>query len=89
MLKRLQKLGIAKTDPEDLTEEEKGRFARLDLAPDTVTWNRVVDVCDRFLRDIKTGCSAKEPFERNTGFDITVASEIMAVLALCTSMQGV
>ena len=87
MIKRLQKLGINKTNPLDLTEEEKGRFARLDLDPESVTWQRVVDVCDRFLREIKTGIGKNESFERSTGFDITVASEIMAVLALTTGMQ--
>jgi len=91
MLKRLQKLGITKTDPSDLTEEEKGRFARLDLDPDTVTWNRVLDVCDRFLREIRTGVGTEEQFERTTGFDITVASEIMAgaQLAVCCVLCAV
>jgi len=86
MLKRLAKLGIDKTNPNDFTEEEKGRFARLDIDPETITWQRVLDVCDRFLRGITTGVAKTEKFERNTGFDITVASEIMAVLALTTSM---
>ena len=87
MLKRLKKLGIEKTDPNDFTEEEKGAFARLDIDPDTITWNRVLDVCDRFLRGIHSGVGKAENFERYTGFDITVASEIMAVLALTTSME--
>ena len=84
MLKRLQKLGIEKTDPNEFTEEEKGRFARLDIDPSSVTWQRVVDICDRFLRGIITGNGKAENFQRETGFDITVASEIMAVLALTT-----
>ena len=87
MLKRLAKLGINKTDPNELTEEEKSRFARLDIDPATITWQRVLDVCDRFLRGIVTGAAKTEKFERNTGFDITVASEIMAVLALTTSLK--
>jgi formate--tetrahydrofolate ligase len=87
MLRRLRKLGIDKTNPEDLTDEEKGRFARLDIDPDTITWQRVLDVCDRFLREIHTGVGKEETFERTTGFDITVASEIMAVLALTTGMH--
>lgn len=86
MLRRLAKLGIDKTDPNEFTDEEKARFARLDINPDTITWNRVLDVCDRFLRGIVTGAGKNEHFERNTGFDITVASEIMAVLALTTSL---
>jgi formyltetrahydrofolate synthetase len=87
MFKRLQKLGISKTDPNDLTEEEKSRFVRLDIDPSTITWQRVLDVCDRFLRGITTGVAKTEKFERQTGFDITVASEIMAVLALTTSLK--
>jgi formyltetrahydrofolate synthetase len=86
MLKRLQKLGINKTDPNELTEEEKSKFSRLDIDPLTITWNRVLDVCDRFLRGVTTGVGKAEKFPRDTGFDITVASEIMAVLALTTSM---
>jgi len=87
MLKRLKKLGIDKTDPNELTEEERDKFARLDIDPTTITWNRVLDVCDRFLRTIQTGIGAAENFPRTTGFDITVASEIMAVLALTTSLR--
>jgi formyltetrahydrofolate synthetase len=87
MLRRLKKLGINKTNPNDLTEEEKSRFSRLDIDPSTITWNRVLDVCDRFLRGIRTGIAPTEKFERDTGFDITVASEIMAVLALTTSLS--
>ncbi len=87
MLKRLKKLGIEKTNPNDFTEEEKGAFARLDIDPDSITWNRVLDVCDRFLRGIHSGVGKAENFEKFTGFDITVASEIMAVLALTTSME--
>lgn len=89
MLKRLAKLGIAceTNDPNDLTEEEISRFVRLDIDPETVTWQRVLDVCDRFLRGVITGVGKSEKFERHTGFDITVASEIMSVLALTTSLK--
>ncbi|RQM16451.1 hypothetical protein B5M09_010313 [Aphanomyces astaci] len=49
--------------------------------------NRVLDTCDRFLRGITIGQAPTEQGHgRNTGFDITVASEIMAVLALATSL---
>lgn len=87
MMRRLKKLGISKTDPNDLTEEEKGKFARLDIDPSTITWQRVLDVCDRFLRGIQSGVGPAESFPRDTGFDISVASEIMAVLALTTSLE--
>lgn len=87
MLRRLQKLGIQKTNPDDLTPDEISAFVRLNIDPDSITWQRVMDVCDRFLRNITIGQSEKEFFPRATGFDITVASEIMAVLALSTSLQ--
>jgi len=87
MLRRLEKLGINKTDPADLTTEERSRFARLDIDPDSITWRRVVDTNDRFLRTIEIGMGPdEEGFARMTGFDITVASEIMAILALTTSL---
>ncbi|KAI9190125.1 tetrahydrofolate synthase [Blastocladiella emersonii ATCC 22665] len=88
MLKRLQKLGITKTEPADLTPEEISKFARLDIDPATITWQRVVDVNDRFLRKITIGQNATEQgMTRETGYDISVASECMAVLALATSLQ--
>ena len=87
MLKRLKKLGINKTDPNDLTEEEISRFVRLDIDPETMTWRRVVDINDRMLRGITIGQGPKESgFTRETGYDITVASEIMAILALTTDL---
>jgi methylenetetrahydrofolate dehydrogenase (NADP+)/methenyltetrahydrofolate cyclohydrolase/formyltetrahydrofolate synthetase len=87
MLKRLKKLGINKTNPDDLTPEEITRFARLDVDVETITWNRVLDVNDRFLRQITVGQNPTEKgYERVTGFDISVASECMAVLALATSL---
>ncbi|KAF1781764.1 P-loop containing nucleoside triphosphate hydrolase [Phytophthora cactorum] len=87
MLKRLQKLGITKVSPDDLTDEEIHKFARLDIDPDTITWQRVLDTCDRFLRQVVVGAGPAEKGQtRNTGFDITVASEIMAILALTTSL---
>jgi len=91
MLKRLEKLGIAKTRPEELSPEEVTAFARLDIDPDKVTWHRVVDVNDRFLRSIEVGVSGKAEkdgkFKRHTQYDISVGSEIMAVLALATSLN--
>jgi methylenetetrahydrofolate dehydrogenase (NADP+)/methenyltetrahydrofolate cyclohydrolase/formyltetrahydrofolate synthetase len=68
---------------------------RLDIDPATITWNRVVDVCDRTLREIQVGFndallqdgSPSPIFPRKTGFDISVASELMAILALSTSIK--
>jgi methylenetetrahydrofolate dehydrogenase (NADP+) / methenyltetrahydrofolate cyclohydrolase / formyltetrahydrofolate synthetase len=88
MLRRLEKLGIKKTDPNELTPEERSRFARLDIDPANVTWRRVIDVNDRFLREIQVGLGKDEAgFEHRSGYDITVASEIMAILALTTSLE--
>ncbi|CAN7019065.1 unnamed protein product [Brassica rapa subsp. trilocularis] len=87
MFRRLNKLGISKTIPEELTPEEVKKFARLDIDPDSITWRRVMDVNDRFLRKITVGQGPEEKgMTRETGFDISVASEIMAVLALTTSL---
>ena len=87
MLRRLGNLGIAQTDPNQLTREERSRFARLDLDPATITWRRVIDTSDRMLRQITIGQGPEEKGQtRVTGFDIAVASEIMAILALTTSL---
>ncbi len=88
MLRRLKKLGINKTNPEELTPEERSRFARLDIDPATITWRRVIDVNDRMLRQIEVGLGPDETgFEHRSGYDITVASEIMAILALTTGLE--
>ncbi|MFM7174770.1 MAG: formate--tetrahydrofolate ligase, partial [Caldilinea sp.] len=88
MLRRLAKLGIPKTHPDELTPAEISRFVRLDIDPDTITWRRVVDTNDRMLREITIGEGEQEKGrERKTGYDITVASEIMAILALATSLH--
>jgi formyltetrahydrofolate synthetase len=87
MLRRLRKLGITKTDPNTLTPEERSRFARLDIDPDSITWRRVTDTNDRMLRQITIGQGPEEKgMTRVTGYDISVASEIMAILALTTSL---
>ncbi|KAH7930775.1 FTHFS-domain-containing protein [Leucogyrophana mollusca] len=87
MFKRLKKLGIDKTNPNDLTPEEINLFARLDIDPETITWNRVLDTNDRFLRKVTLGRNPTEKgHEREAGFDIAVASECMAVLALTTGL---
>ena len=87
MFRRLKRLGIEKTNPDDLTEEEIHRFARLDIDPDTITWRRVLDVNDRHLRAITVGEAPSEKgLTRRTGFDISVASECMAILALSNDL---
>ena len=87
MFRRLKKLGITKTNPNELTEDEIHRFARLDIDPETITWRRVLDVNDRHLRGITIGQAPTEKGStRETGFDISVASECMAILALSNSL---
>lgn len=88
MTKRLAKLGIATDDPELLTKEERSKFVRLNIDREKISWRRVVDMNDRFLRKITIGQNPTEKgHSRETGFDITVASEIMAVLAMTTGMK--
>ena len=78
----------------DAALERRG-VSRLDIDPATITWNRVVDICDRSLREIMVGFnddkladgSPSPIFPRKTGVDITVASELMAILALATSIK--
>ncbi|KAK5987446.1 Methylenetetrahydrofolate dehydrogenase [Cladobotryum mycophilum] len=88
MFRRLRKLGIDKTNPDDLTKEEISRFVRLDIDPETITWKRVLDVNDRHLRGVTIGTAPTEKGQsRESGFDISVASECMAILALSTSLK--
>lgn len=60
----------------------------MNIDPDTITIKRVVDINDRMLRQITIG---QAPTEKNhtrvTGFDITVASELMAILALSKDLR--
>lgn len=87
-IRRLRRLGIEKTDPTTLTDDEIIRFVRLEIDPETITWQRVLDTNDRFLRKITIGQSPTEKGHTRTAqFDISVASEIMAVLALTTSLK--
>ena len=67
----------------------KTGLPRLDIDPETVTWRRVVDVNDAALRNIEVGQSDNwmDGPQRKTGFDISVASEIMAILALATGAE--
>ena len=59
----------------------------LDIDPFSISWNRVIDISDRVLRKIIVGLGgAQNGLPRETGFDITVASEAMAILALTTSL---
>jgi formate--tetrahydrofolate ligase len=60
----------------------------LGLEPHEITWRRVLDVNDRALRNIVVGLGARgDGVPRQTGFDITAASEVMATLALARSLE--
>ncbi len=67
---------------------EKLGLHKLNIDPNEVWWRRVVDMNDRALRSMIIGMGGKEngPL-RETGFDIAVASEVMAILALSTDLK--
>src|SRR6056297_77896 len=59
------------------------REHKLDIDPRTVVWKRVMDMNERVLRDLVVGLGGKtQGVPRETGFDITAASEVMAILCL-------
>src|SRR3546814_13456838 len=62
----------------------------LDIDTRRVHWRRVMDMNDRALRDIVVGLGgAANGFAREAGFDITVASEVMAILCLATDLEDI
>ncbi|KAG9511320.1 C-1-tetrahydrofolate synthase, cytoplasmic, partial [Fragariocoptes setiger] len=87
--RRLEKLGIdPNSNPEDLNDNQKRRFSRLNIDPASVTWTRVIDTNDRFLRKITIGqASTEKGRTRSTKFTISVASELMAILALTSDFK--
>ena len=63
-----------------------GNKSNLDL--NNITWRRVLDINERALRNVIVGLGGRlDGVPRETGFDITAASEVMAALALCTSLK--
>jgi len=67
---------------------ERQGLRKLHIDPYSVTWNRVVDMNDRALRNVLIGLGDKgDGPVRQAGFDITVASELMAILALTTGLE--
>lgn len=67
------------------THLQKGNKMNIDIH--SISINRVVDISDRSLRKIVIGLGGKENgIPRETGFDITVASEVMAILAMATNI---
>ncbi len=65
----------------------KKGLKKLHINPYSITWNRVVDANDRALRHVVVGLGGKwDGVPRQAGYDITVASEVMAILALTTDL---
>ncbi|MFH1009595.1 MAG: formate--tetrahydrofolate ligase [Candidatus Latescibacterota bacterium] len=63
---------------------------KLNIDPSSITWNRVADVSDSAMRKIIVGLGGKaNGVPRETGFDITVASEVMAILALTSDLADI
>ena len=63
---------------------------RLDIDPYSIIWNRVVDVSDRAIRNVVVGLGTRtDGRPRQSGFDITVASEVMAILALTSDLKDI
>ncbi len=73
--------------------EKRSGLAALRINPDTISWKRVVDINDRAMRQIEIGLPSpgseknQNGVPRQTGFAITVASELMAILALANDLQ--
>lgn len=88
---RLRKLGIDDSlEPDQLDAQQRRKFARLNIDPATISVNRVIDTNDRFLRRITIGQAPTEKnHTRETKFTISVASEIMAILALASDLSDV
>ncbi|MDX1593825.1 MAG: formate--tetrahydrofolate ligase [Gammaproteobacteria bacterium] len=60
----------------------------IDLDPHSITWRRVLDVNDRALRNVVIGLGGRnDGVSRQSGFEIAAASEVMAILALATSLE--
>jgi len=85
---RAKRLGIKARRVEDLTPEEMRRLFRMDINPASITWQRVLDVNDRMLRRVQIRLGdAEKGNERIAGFDMSAASETMAILALTTGLE--
>lgn len=88
-LARLKKVGIS-TDisPDNLNADQKKAFSRLNFDKSCINWNRVTDTNDRFLRKVTIGQAETEKgFTRSTQYDISVASELMAICSLCHNLK--
>ena len=64
-----------------------GNDLRID--PANISWRRCLDIEDRLLRRVTIGVGEEDPFPRETGFDITAASEVMALMAMAADPADV
>jgi methylenetetrahydrofolate dehydrogenase (NADP+)/methenyltetrahydrofolate cyclohydrolase/formyltetrahydrofolate synthetase len=88
-LARFKKVGVEPKPLTELTSEEKAKVFRLNIDPYSIMWNRVVDVSDRAIRNIVLGLGTEDDGRpRQSGYDITVASEVMAIIALVDVYRG-
>src|SRR3979409_2748270 len=61
---------------------------KLGIDPLTISWRRCLDINDRALRDVAVGLGGRaNGYVRQTGFDITAASEVMAIVAVAADLQ--
>ncbi|MEX2161976.1 MAG: formate--tetrahydrofolate ligase [Anaerolineales bacterium] len=87
MRRRMERLGFTTKDVESLNDEQRSLLVRLDIDPPTITWKRVIDTNDRFLRSMLLADPSDDALlTRPSSFDITVASEVMAILALANDL---
>ena len=70
-----------------LLDNHLGRGAAPRIEPAAIAWNRVLDVGDRALRRVRTGIEQRLALERETGFELTAASEVMAIVSLATGID--
>ena len=79
-------------NPDELTDDEIHRFSRLDINPSTITWNRVIDTNDRYLRKITVGQS---PTEKGHTREVrclevhTVTSGIMEIIGFLVTADSI
>ncbi|HOG46767.1 MAG TPA: formate--tetrahydrofolate ligase [Anaerolineae bacterium] len=70
--------------------EKRAGSKKLNIDPYSIMWNRVVDISDAALRSIVLGLGTKNDGRpRQGGYDISVASEVMAILALCSDLKDI
>ena len=85
--RRMKHLGFTTDDVESLNDDQRRQLVRLEIDPARITWKRVLDTNDRFLRDIRLADAGDDALiTRESSFDITVASEVMAILALSSDL---